>query len=420
MVGKSQKISRRRFLQTTAVGATGGVVLSDLLQSRSGAARSAQQSAPASGDLANGGLDIAGVIMATSKIDGKPRIDLISLRNNHILATFEGIDASHAVVPVESWNRFFVHGRDVQTGQGMIWGLEIDLETEAWTVIYEQQLDGGLILHWQPNHDYSLIQYNSTESQALHILDTKTLDLQTYQGGGTHSTMAFFNQDNWLVATDHLGDGTQLRIIDRATNTILAETAVGNWGHGLTVNHQTERAFVWANEGVHMVSLAQRTLGDHLGVIQPLAPGQRSWFCWTPQGGRYSHDQTLNPGDRFSPWLTVIDMETATLEKIETGDEQAGTLQISPDGKIGISGSHSSNHVCLFDIQANTFLGTVAVGHGNHAFFDRDAAFSRDRTLAFVTNPPDQTITAIDIRGMEAIAQINLPAPPQWMKVLTI
>ena len=66
-------------------------------------------------------------------------------------------------------------------------------------------------------------------------------------------------------------------------------------------------------------------------------------------------------------------MENDALERIETESEQPGTLQISPDGKIGVSGSHSSNNVGLFDIQNNIFLGSVGVGNRNNGFFDRDA-----------------------------------------------
>ena len=404
--------NRRAFLRNTATGAVSGVLLSKLFSYPSGAANLFE--------LSNQDTGIIGVALVTSVLNEKHRVDLISLKNNRILATFENINATHAVVPVEKLNRFFVHGSDTKTGKGLIWGLEVDPQTEEWKLIYEKQLEGGLVQHWQPNSDYSLIQYNTIADQALHVLDTNTLQLQTYQGGGTHSNMAFFRDDNWLIATDHLRNGTKLRVIDRPTKTILSATNVGDWGHGLTVNHQTERAFVWANDGVHMVSLNKKNLGTHLGVIKSFELGQRSWFCWTPQGGRYSHDQTWNVKDRYSPWLTAIDLEKGKLEKITTDNEQPGTLQISADGKIGLCGSHNSNHVCLFNIEANQFLGTVSVGNGSKGFFDRDASFSRNRQLAFVTNPPDQTITAINIQTRKAIAQIQLPSEPIWMKVITI
>ena len=113
-------------------------------------------------------------------------------------------------------------------------------------------------------------------------------------------------------------------------------------------------------------------------------------------------------------------MENDALERIETESEQPGTLQISPDGKIGVSGSHSSNNVGLFDIQNNIFLGSVGVGNRNNGFFDRDASFSRDRNPAFVTNPGDETMSVIDIQRMKIIHHIDLPAKPRWMKVLTL
>ncbi len=412
MPEKKIRLSRRAFLKAMTVGAAGGAVLG-------GAFSPAGTSVYASAPKTNG-TGIAGVICVSSQANKSPRLDFISLTDGRRLGTLENTFASHAIVPVESTHSFFVHGRDTQTDKGVIRGFAIDPVTAAWNQIYEKQLEGGLVLHWQPSPDGTLIQYNTIKDHALHVLDTRSLELHTYQGGGSHSNMAFFHDNDWLVATDDLGRGTKLRVVARATNTILSETAVGNWGHGLTVNDETGRAFVWADEGVHIVSLAKMNLGAHLGLIKTAAHRQRSWFCWTPQGGRYSHDQTWNPGDRYSPWLTVLDMQKARLERIETGPEQPGILQISPDGKLGVSGSHASNNICLFDIAANRFLGTVAAGGHEGSFFDRDVGFSRDRRIVFVTNPADKTLTAIDVHSQQAIGQIALPAKPEWMKVLTV
>ena len=402
-------VSRRIFLKTLGAGVVASSLSPEL------AAYGALAEAPAAHQPG-----ISGFVLVSSTQNKKPRLDLISVGDGRILKTFHQLYVSHAIVPVESLNRFFVHGRDTQTGKGAIWGIEVNPATQEWRLIYDRPLDGGLVLHWQANPDHSLIQYNTVKDHALHVLDTRHLTLQTYQGGGSHSTMAFFHDNDWLVATDQLGRGAKLRVIARATNAILSETAVGNWAHGLTVNDRTGRAFVWADEGVHMVSLAKHNLGAHLGVIKTATHRQRSWFCWTPQGGRYSHDQTWNPGDVYSPWLTIVDMEQAKLERIETGTEQPGTLQISPDGKIGASGSHSSSNICLFDIPANRFLGTVAAGAGHNGFFDRDIGFSRDRSVIFVTNPPDKTVSAIDVLSRQVVAHIDLPAQPDWMKVLTV
>ncbi len=399
-MSKPRDISRRGFLRGSIAATVGVSMLGGELR----------------GESSTG---LVGVAMVTSREKDRFRVDLISLRSGRILHTFQDFHASHAVVPVEGLNRFFVHGMDMRKQIGVLMAVEVNPATEAWSVVGVQEIGGGRPLHWQPNRSHSLIQYNTIGDKLLHVLDTRTLELESFEGGGKHSNMAFYNHDQWLVATDRLKDGTTLRVVDRASGQILSETAAGGWGHGVTVNDKTERAFVWSNDGMHIVSLRAESLGQHLGVLEPSVRGQRSWFCWTPQGSRFSHDQTWYPGDHFASWLTVVDMEKDELLKIEAG-EQLGTLGISPDGKMGACGSHSSNHVCLFDIPANRFIGKVKVGRGHQGFFDRDVAFSRDRSVAFVTNPPDKTLTAVHTKSLNVLGQIDLPATPEWMKVLTV
>jgi len=403
-MSKKSEISRRRFLKDSLAVTVGASALSVGSRAVAGTGKSL------------GG--VRGVAMVTSREGDSFRVDLISLHSGRILTTFEDFFAAHAVVPVEGLNRLFVHGRDMRTHKSVLMGVEVDPASERWQVAGTREIDGGMPLHWQPNRDHTLIQYNTIDDKRLHVLDTRTLELESFAGGGRHSNMAFFNQDRWLVATDRLRGGTTLRAVDRATGEILFETATGGWGHGVTVNDKTQRAFVWADDGVHKVSLAGDTLGQHLGVIPPPVRGQRSWFCWTPQGGRYSHDQTWNPGDHFGAWLTVVDLEKGELHKIEAG-EFLGTLGVSPDGRMGICGAHGSQNVCLFDVADNRFLGKVKAGRSDDDFFDRDVAFSRDRSVAFVTDPPDRTLTAIDVRQLKVIGKIELPARPQWMKVMT-
>lgn len=403
---RKDDLSRRTFLKSSIAATVSASVLGE----GSRVAQAKRQSR----------TGIAGVAMVTSIEHGDFRVDLVSLATGDVLHTFRDFHAAHAVVPVEALNRLFVHGRDMRTGKGILTGVEVDPATERWRQLDAIELDGGMPLHWQPNRDHTLIQYNTIGDKLLHVLDTRTLALESFEGGGKHSNMAFYNRDRWLVATDRLQGGTTLRVVDRGSGQILCETPAGGWGHGVTVNDKTERAFVWSSDGMHVVSLRPESLGEHLEVIKPGRRDQRSWFCWTPQGTRYSHDQTWNPGDYFSPWLTVVDLEQGELRRIDVPGEDLGTLGLSPDGKAGICGSHSSRNVCLFDIPANKYLGKVRVGRGEQAFFDRDVAFSRDRSVAFVTNPPDKTLSAVDVRRLKVIGRIGLPATPQWMKVLTV
>ncbi|MCJ8328729.1 MAG: hypothetical protein HRT89_02370 [Lentisphaeria bacterium] len=360
----------------------------------------------------------SGLIMVTSG----NRIDLLSLKTGKIISTINDFFASHAVVPVEALNRFFIHGKFRKDKDGAVLVFQVDPKKETAKQIAKVVLKGGTPLHWQPNPEQTLIQYNCIGAKNLHVLDTKTLKLKTYAGGGVHSNMAFFNQNKWLLATDRLRGGTTLRIIDRDKNSVLSATAVGGWGHGITVNHKMQRAFVWANDGVHMVDLSEKNIGKHLGRIAPTKKGQRSWFCWTPQGGRYSHDQTWNwnDGDSFSDELTVIDTEKNELLKVASKGEALGTLAVSPDGVIGCAGSHNSKNVSIFDIKNNKYLGKIKAGKGGDGFFDRDIGFSKNRRFVFVTNPPQKTLSILDVKNLKEIKRIDLPGTPQWMKVLTV
>ena len=123
---------------------------------------------------------------------------------------------------------------------------------------------------------------NTIGDGGLHVLDTKTLKISSYIGGGKHSNMAMM--DDLLIATDKMAGPSQLLITDRRTNQVLSRTNVGEWGHGVTVNFKRGEAYVWAKDGLHRISLAQKTMGKHLGLIPSLTAGERSWFCWTPQG----------------------------------------------------------------------------------------------------------------------------------------
>lgn len=75
---------------------------------------------------------------------------------------------------------------------------------------------------------------------------------------------------------------------------------------------------------------------------------------------------------------------------------------------MGASVSLSSEKVCLLDLQANRLIGTVSAGWRRNGLFDRDAPFSRDQRLAFVNNPPDRSMSVIDIAAWMALSFINV------------
>ena len=400
-----EDISRRSFLQQGSACVAGGLMLPALLDE----ALDFRQVNAKNPDRMWG--------VALAYCEG--RLDLVDLDNSRLLHSFQGIRATHAITPIESLNRFVIHGHRAKSNEGVVVVMEVDPVRKTWKVLLDKELPGGPALHWQPNPSFSQIVFNTVGDGGLHVLDTKTLGIKRFDGGGQHSNMAFFK--DYLVATDKMSGETKLNIIDRKTGKLVSQTRVGNWGHGLTVNDQRGEAFVWSTEGVHVVSLAEKSMGKYAGLLETKNEGERSWFCWTPQGGRYSHDVSWNPDDVYRPYLLVMDMQNQRFEKIRTGDPdlQPSYLQLSPDGKWGLASMRGREEIGIFDTVANKFLGLVKAGPARASFFERDMTFCRKRDCALVTNTGDKTISMLDLRNKQEIRRISLPRQPLWLKALS-
>jgi len=232
--------------------------------------------------------------------------------------------------------------------------------------------------------------------------------------------------DDLLIATDEMAGPSRLLITDRKTNKVLTQTPVGHWGHGVSVNFERGEAYVWAKDGIHRVSLAQKTIGQHIGLIPSLHTGERSWFCWTPQGGQFSHDVSWNweagKGDVYQPYLTAIDMKHARIERIATGDKdiRPSYLQVSPDGGLGLASLRGRTDMGVFDLSNNSFKGTIDIGEARPSFFERDMAFCKDRNFALVTNTADKSVSLLDLTKRKEVRRLYLPRKPVWFKSLSV
>ena len=400
-----EDISRRSFLRQGSACAVGGLLLPKLIDE----ALKFEQVQKKEVER------MWGVAMAYCQ----GRLDLIDLDNNRLLHSFEGIRATHAITPIESLNRFVIHGHRHDSQDGVVVVFQVDPVKKTWEVILNEDLKGGPALHWQPNPDFTQIVFNTVGDGGLHVLDTKELTIKRYDGGGQHSNMAFFK--NYLVATDKMSGATNLNIVDRNTGKLVSKTPVGNWGHGVTVNDERGEAFVWSTEGVQVVSLAEGSMGKRTRLIETDNRDERSWFCWTPQGGRYSHDVSWNPDDDYRPYLLVVDMLKGKLEQIPTGDEgfQPSYLQLSPDGKWGLASLRDLEEIAIFDTEANEFKGLVSAGPARASFFERDMTFCRERDCAIVTNTGDNTISLLDLKQKQEVRRISLPRRPLWLKAIS-
>lgn len=389
---------RREFLRLGGTGALLGLV-------GGGATR-----AGAAGEVATGVP--RGTLLACER--GGDAIHGFSLTTGARTFRYDGLHATHAIQVVPRLGRAFVHGRRAARREGAL--LALDLSGDTPRVLLDQTV-AWFPLHWQPRHDFAEIAYNTVGDGALLVLDTETLEVRRFpDAGGAHSLMAFFEQD--LVASNALVDDGHLRITDRGTGRMEHVVPVGPWPHGLSVDHQSGRALTWCGDGVHLVGLVGRERGRHLGVIPPFAAGQRCWFAWAPQGGRYQHDVSWAPGDVYHPYLTVVDVRRRRLERISSGVRRPGTLTVSDDGRLGLASSRNTAEALVFNMGVGRFEGVVPIGRADPAeFFDRDLSLPPGGLWASVTNPPERSVSLLDLRRRVEVGRIDLGFVPGWTKL---
>jgi len=345
------------------------------------------------------------------------RLHAIAVPSGKTLASVDHFSASHAIQLVPGKKRAFVHGRRTDRPGGALIVMRAD--KDGATVELDHDLPEHP-LHWQPRPDLSEIVYNTTGDHGLTIVNTDTLEVESFKGAaGPHSLMGFLDDD--VVSSNGLVDSGQVRILDRKMGYVDQQVGVGPWPHGLAICAENGRAYCWCGDGVHVVGVRGRERGRRLKVIESFSRGQRCWFAWTPQGGRLSHDTSWLPGDRWAPYLTVVDAHAERLERIESGDRQPGTLTVSDDGALGLASCRNTSEALVFDLKASRYTGAIPIGASDPSnFFDRDLSIAPGGRWAAVTNPADPSVSVVDLTARREVARLPLAFRPGWMKLLLV
>ena len=161
-----EDISRRSFLQQGSACVAGGLLLPTLIDEPLKFRQVGKQQ-----DRKKETERMWGIAMAYCE----GRLDLIDLDGNRLLHSYEGIRATHAITPIESLNRFVVHGHRHDSKEGAVVVFQVDPVKKTWKVILNQDLPGGPALHWQPNPAFTEIMFNTVGDGGLHVLDTLSL-----------------------------------------------------------------------------------------------------------------------------------------------------------------------------------------------------------------------------------------------------
>lgn len=107
--------------------------------------------------------------------------------------------------------------------------------------------------------------------------------------------------------------------------------------------------------------------------------------------------------------VAVIDTTTSKLVKtLNTGlNSTPRRIVLQPDGLQVLVGLDGNSGIAVLDTETNQIARTIPVGRGLH-----NIAFTSNNNFAYATNSSDNTVTAIDLKKREKIADIPVEGTP--------
>ncbi|MBI5603818.1 MAG: beta-propeller fold lactonase family protein, partial [Deltaproteobacteria bacterium] len=186
-----------------------------------------------------------------------------------------------------------------------------------------------------------------------------------------------------------------VRVIDTATNSLVATVNVGDQPEGIAVTPEGSRAYV-ANYGSGTVSVINM-LTNPPAVTTILVGGHPHGLAISPNGAQ------AYVTDRFVGIVSVIDTTSNTV--VGTVSVGVGPYQVAftPDGSRAYVTNLSSNTVSVIDTATRTVTTTVPVGAG-----PTGVAVTPDGSRVYVANNQSGTLSIISTASNTVIGTVTV------------
>jgi YVTN family beta-propeller protein len=200
--------------------------------------------------------------------------------------------------------------------------------------------------------------------------------------------------------------GTDLHVIDSATNRVIRRVEVGPEPHGLCATASGDRMFVTienttGDEG-ELLWLDPAT--DTVTKRLKIGPRPNQPAC-TPDG-----KLVYVPCDDASWW--VIDAETAlVVKKIATGGRPHNTL-VSPDGRQMYLGPKGSYHVLIADVATHRLVGEIPTSDA-----PRPLALSKDGKRLYANVDTLIGFEILDVEKRKLVRRVEAEVPAELLRV---
>jgi uncharacterized protein (TIGR03118 family) len=197
-------------------------------------------------------------------------------------------------------------------------------------------------------------------------------------------------------------ESDSVSVIDTATNTVIANIAVGSFPQGLTINPNGSRAWVSNNNSISVIDTATNT------IIATIAGTGTGGFAFTPDGSRaYATNFGANS-------VSVIDTATNTVIATVTVGAGPGDVAITPNGTRAYVTNLFSSSVSVINTATNTVVATIS-----NVFQPVNDAITPDGTRVYVTNSSATfgAVSVIDTATNTVIATVGVGPDDQGLAI---
>jgi YVTN family beta-propeller protein len=250
------------------------------------------------------------------------------------------------------------------------------------------------------------VYYTGEGGTNISVIDTATDTVTATINVGSMPTGVAVNSAGTKVYVTNQISRT-VSVIDAATNTVTATINVGNDPYGVAVNQAGTKVYVtdYQTNSVYVLDTATNT------VIATIKVGNG------PSG------VTVNPAgtkayvtNRDSNTVSVIDTETNTVTATINVGLQPEKIAVNPAGTYvyvaSVIYNSASGIVSVIDTETNTVTATINVGN-----YPSGVAVNPTGTKAYVTNLGSNTVSVIDTETNTVIATINVGSMPSGVAV---
>ena len=196
-------------------------------------------------------------------------------------------------------------------------------------------------------------------------------------------------------------NSNNVSVINTATNTVVATVAVGAAALGISINPAGTRVYVTNGVNVSVIDTATNT------VVATVATGTSAYGVAVNPAGTRAY-----VANRGSDNVSVIDTATNTvIATVAVGTSPSG-IAVNPAGTRAFVTNSNSNNVSVIDTATNTVVATVAAGTNPLGI-----AVNPVGTRAFVTNSNSNNVSVIDTATNTVVATVAAGTAPLGVAV---